>query len=134
MRKIEWKESYSVGVPLFDEQHKYLVDLLNDLIDSNNRKVERKELFAICNKIIGYAEEHFKNEESIMLKCRYPKLKEHQEEHARLIEDVFVMYRDFCTGGQTSMVEIVDFLKDWILDHILGFDMEYKSFLTQTSA
>ena len=131
MRKVEWKESYSVGIPLFDEQHKYLVDLLNELIESNNNQVDRKKLFAICNKLIGYAEEHFQSEEKIMSKYNYPKFKEHQKEHAQLIEDVFVMYQEFCTGGNTSMFDLIDFLKDWILEHILGSDMEYKPFLTQ---
>ncbi len=130
MRRVEWKESYSVGVPLFDEQHKYLVDLLNEMIESSNSGSDRKELFAICNKIIGYAEEHFQSEENMMNKCNYPKLKEHQQEHTKLIEDVFLMYQDFCTGGDTSVGDLVDFLKDWLLDHILGSDMEYKAFLS----
>jgi hemerythrin-like metal-binding protein len=73
----KWTDDLSVGVELFDNEHKELVRLVNDLnqlIFVGDRFSNEKALAGL----IEYTKTHFADEESIMVKYNYPDYKKHK--------------------------------------------------------
>lgn len=129
MRKIEWKDTYSVGVKKMDEQHKEIVDYLNkmfEIIDQHSQLDQVKELFA---KLDDYAQVHFTTEEGLLSKNKYHDLKSHQEEHQIYIEKINTFRERLVSTDEHVSEDILGFLADWWMGHIQGCDKEYTRFL-----
>ena len=59
MAFLLWKDQYSVQVGLFDEQHKELFRLINDLTASMNTQEAEKGLSRTMSGLLDYARDHF---------------------------------------------------------------------------
>jgi len=126
MDYIRWKEGLSVGNEEIDLQHKELFRLINAFY---NNIAENTGKMAVLQAIIDlerYTQVHFSNEELKMQRALYPGLVEHQKEHKRFIEIVGDFRKRFEEGRLLLPLEIGSFVKDWILNHIMKSDMEYK--------
>ena len=55
----------------------------------------------------------------------YPDLPKHQEEHAALTRQVLQFQTDFQAGRVTMTVQLLNFLKNWLEQHIQGSDKAY---------
>jgi hemerythrin len=60
---FKWKEEYSVSIQEIDNQHKVIIDLLNDLYDAFLRKDHENKTGDIISRLTDYALMHFKVEE-----------------------------------------------------------------------
>lgn len=130
MALITWKDSYSVGVDLIDNDHKLLVSLINQLGDATEGGQGRDVVGSVLNVLIEYTEGHFGREELLMEKGGYPDLAAHREHHRALtstVREKVAQYREGKTGALDR--DILDFLKSWLTGHILGVDMEYRPFV-----
>ena len=65
MEPIEWTDSFSVGVALFDEQHRRLIDMLNKMIEDPAADTRSETVADVLTDMTRYAQEHFKAEEEI---------------------------------------------------------------------
>lgn len=124
---IEWGPNYMIGINLIDSQHKVLVDLINQLYDSfgsaNNMKVIKK----IIHELISYTEYHFGEEEALFKKIGYSDSKEHIQQHQRFVEKCKKFEQDVITGKITMSFDVIEFLKKWLMNHILKTDAQYVS-------
>lgn len=129
MERIVWKDEYSVGVAMFDEQHKGLVDLINSL--ARDSELEGKNQRKVLDSLDRYVKEHFRAEEALMRERQYPRLEEHRIEHKDFedwLEGVKLSYR-FTAAHDTFVSTVNTFLRNWMVNHILKTDMDYKSLL-----
>lgn len=128
MEYIKWTEDLSVGVNLFDDEHKRLFELVNNL----NQLIMVGDKAAALEKalagLIDYTKYHFKNEEGIMKKHGYPAFDKHKIEHDKLTAKVEDFYTRLNEGKANFSLELIKFLQDWLVNHIQGTDKEYKSF------
>ncbi len=127
MNLINWSDSYSVKVPSIDAQHQKLVEMINYLNDAMMQRKGREALGKILADLQKYTVEHFKYEESLMDQAAYAKIPEHKAEHAKLISQVLQLKTDFDSGKATISVSVMNFLSDWLRNHILGRDMDYSA-------
>jgi hemerythrin len=128
MALIDWKEEFSVGVREFDNQHKKLVDIANKLHDAMRIGQSRNVMDDIFKELVEYTKEHFKNEEIYFDKYAYPDGEKHKIEHTSLVDKVSEYYNQHVSGNRFLSVEVMDFLKDWLLKHIAGSDKTYGKF------
>jgi len=64
----------------------------------------------------------------------YPRLAEHAAEHEKFSTRVVEMLRDVSVDKPTLPLELLTFLKNWLIEHILTTDADYgKFFKTQTT-
>ena len=129
MAFIEWNKTYSVGVDLFDSQHQELVNAINELHQAMRDGKGNSVLESIINKLITYAGTHFQDEEKLFAEYSYPDSDKHIEEHKKFLEEVLSFQEDFKKEKLFLSVEILDFLKDWLIKHILASDKEYGPYL-----
>lgn len=128
MAFINWTDDLSVGVDLFDKDHKELIALANRLHDSITVGAQQNVLAPILKELVNYTIYHFGHEEGMMLQYAYPDYKKHKIEHDALIEKV-QDYNDQVLSGKTSIsLSLIGFLKDWLINHIMITDMKYKDF------
>jgi hemerythrin-like metal-binding protein len=131
MPLIAWKAEYSVGHPDLDADHENLVELINTLHDAWEAGEDLDVLNGIFGELLMYTDYHFQREERMLENMGYPALEKQKADHAGLRQRV----RDFrarplAQPNPVLTVEIEDFLKSWLMTHILDEDMRYKPLLT----
>ena len=129
MALFEWKDSYSVGLDSIDKQHKMLVDSLNELHEAMLNGEANDVIAGILKGLSDYIGIHFSYEESLMKKHTYMGYEEHKQIHNEFVEKVNKFNQDFTKGKLMLSLEVMNFLKNWLKNHIMGKDKEYGPFL-----
>jgi len=129
MRKIQWSEDFVIGVPEIDEQHKALVEKLNNLIDTYNDNPDK--IREALDFLINYALLHFETEERFMEQYNYPGLEEQIDEHRKFTKTVNKFVDDFLIMGPTPEIakRIEKEVIEWIEHHILNVDKKIGEFI-----
>lgn len=126
---VEWKDEYSVGLKSIDDQHKKLLNLINQLqtaVDfSTGEEFEREALDAL----VDYTKTHFTYEEGLMKDNGYPDYEPHKAQHEKMIKHVEAVLSDYEKDQDTAMSNATAFLKDWLITHINGTDKQYSEYL-----
>ncbi len=122
---IEWSKKYSVDVQEIDEQHKKLIEIINDLFAAFKKGKARLILREILDKMMQYADYHFKTEEELLNQCHYAELEKHKKQHDEFIKKVNKFYNDYKGGKISVTYDVINFLRDWILQHIKKSDKNY---------
>lgn len=134
MEQITWTEDFSVGIPRLDEQHKQLVRMINRLIAAPGTKTKSESVSNLLNDMTKYAQEHFRLEEDLMRERDYPHLDEQVAQHRAFRKKV----ADFCFATMLDAQSVPDimlnYLRDWLVNHILECDMAYKPYLGERKA
>ncbi len=128
---IKWSEKYSVNIKKVDEQHKKLIEMINNLHGAMLHGKSHEILGNIIDGLIDYTKTHFKTEEELMKNYGYPGYLSHKLQHDKFVRKVSEFQRKFEEGELTLSMEIMNFLKDWLLNHILGTDKKFGPFLNE---
>ncbi len=129
MLYIEWNDDYSVKVKLLDEQHQYLIKILNKLHEAMKKGNSKTVLSNTLDQLIQYSVEHFNSEEQLLDQYNYPQANTHKDEHKKFVNEVQKFKQGFDSGKMFVSIELMDFLKNWLIKHIQGTDKQYSSFL-----
>lgn len=124
---IKWKEQYETGVTIIDEQHRRLFELTNsayELLKNNFYTDKYDRIVEILEELKNYTIFHFKSEEEYMLSVNYKKFLSHKIEHDDLIEKINNIDLKLVDQEQDKhIMDILNFLVDWIDNHILEKDL-----------
>jgi hemerythrin len=129
MDLVKWTEEYSVGISEFDEQHKRLFALINDLYAAMKTGKGKDALGEVLKGLSEYASYHFATEEKFFAKFGYPETDKHAFEHGAFIAQVKDLKTKFDKGSILVSLETLEFLKNWIQNHINKVDKQYSGFL-----
>ncbi len=129
MSIINWDTVYKVEISVFDDHHKVLVDLINSLYDILNSSIDFNAIERIFKELVDYTMYHFKAEEAFLEKHNYPGITLHKKNHVKFVQSLEKSYKDLkSTGYLLASIELFNFLKEWLLTHILVTDKEYSDF------
>lgn len=125
---IQWEKSFSVGTAALDADHRRLLEILNRIHESWQHNPSKAVLDRLFDELLDYTDGHFAREESRLADMDYPDLVLHQRQHDRLRETVLAFRtRHLASDTPDALTEeMAQFLKTWLMDHILGEDMKYK--------
>jgi hemerythrin len=129
MALFNWSNEYSVNIKEIDEQHKVLISLINELHDKMKVGKAKEVLGDILDKLIDYTVYHFKHEENLFASNGYPDSNIHKTVHVGLVQQVKEIKKNFEGGKVVLSMEVMNFLKGWLGNHILGTDKKYSSYL-----
>ncbi len=127
MALISWNKLYSVKISKFDEQHKELIRLINELHDAMMQSKTQEVMSNILLRLSDYTIFHFSDEEKLMEEYSYPDYLRHKSSHLELISQVKGIIKKHDDGILIN-TEVMHFLKHWLSNHILVEDKEYGSF------
>ncbi len=126
---ITWEPKYSVGVTKFDEAHKKLIGLINDLYGAMKQGKGQSAVAATFVGLIDYTKVHFDDEIATMKACGYPDVINHARVHKDLVDQVLALQTRFQKGEALVALQVMDFLRGWLMNHIAGTDKKYTEHL-----
>jgi len=123
---VIWKDSYSVGNKVIDEQHKRMIDLINAFYSMVKSSYDYQSALGKIDELIVYGKRHFNFEESFLEKHDYEDLENHLKYHRFYQNKVDLLRAEFKLTEGENLDEIFAFLKDWWLSHVAKVDKEYS--------
>lgn len=129
MALITWTDDFSVGVKSLDEQHKGLVATLNGLHAAMLAGHEKAVTGELLNRLANYTHQHFVAEEAMMQRTGYPQYAAHCTQHKDLTAQVEGFVARYERGEVALTVDLLLFLREWLLTHIQKSDREYGPWL-----
>ena len=128
---IPWKNKYSVSVTSIDDQHKQLVNLINELNNAMLYEKGRDKISQIIKGLVDYTVFHFDYEEGLLKKNGYTDFDNHKKIHTKFIDAIKDFQNDFEYNEKELSKEVMDFLKRWLIEHIMGTDQKYSELLVK---
>ena len=99
MGLLKWSNESSVGIETVDNEHRELIDVINELCDAVQKGHEREQTGQLLHRLIECARGHFTSEEAMLLATDYPELAEHTEQHQSLLVEVEELAARFVHDG-----------------------------------
>jgi hemerythrin-like metal-binding protein len=128
---FEWNNAFSVGIASVDAQHQNLFAIAGELHHAMSTGQGKAAMGKVLDRLIQYTSAHFAHEERLMRLADYPGLKSHREEHEALTGKVLELQREFAAGKTSISVQVLQFLRTWLQQHIQHSDQEYAPYLKQ---
>lgn len=131
MALITWNDNLSVKIDEIDNQHKKLIDLINQLHEAMKQGKAKDATGKIISGLVDYTMTHFDTEEKYFIKYSYPETESHKQEHLNFVRKVSDFKKDFESGKAMLSLQLTSFLKKWLVNHIKGTDQKYSNFLNE---
>ena len=128
---MQWVEDLEVHNSTVDGQHRQLVDALNELADAVEAGRGAEQLQLTLYFLVIYADMHFSDEENLMRNGGYPDLEPHIAQHRAFMAKAEDLRAQAAAGSATLDVALLEFLKDWLMNHIMQQDKAFESYLPQ---
>lgn len=124
--KLEWNEVYSVGVEEIDNQHKKMFAVINELLEAIETNSSEEHLGNIIESLVQYKMFHFATEEKYFTEFNYEGAQEHINKHQDFNKRLKELEGKFPKYTIEFAYALVDFLEDWLIDHLMVMDQKYK--------
>lgn len=132
---FEWQEEYLTHIDGLDAQHQKLVAMINSVYDDlyKCQHISQKQVFIAetLKELIDYSCFHFEAEEKLMLRYEYPCYAVHKEEHEQFKKQIAQFVEKQKQGTLILAFPIFDFLKDWLISHVLTIDKQYGPYISE---
>ncbi|MGB9592121.1 MAG: bacteriohemerythrin [Candidatus Kryptoniota bacterium] len=135
MSVIRWKEFYNVNVKKIDEQHQKMAELLNGLFDMMSVAGNDEALIRGFSELLQYTKNHILYENELMEIYQFPRSIELKKVHGNLLKQLEAIDNkikegriDF-RGDILVFLNLTEFLKNWLINHVLHTDKELGQWL-----
>jgi hemerythrin len=88
MAKMVWSKDLETGFSVIDNQHKRIVEYINDLYEARTIGLKREDIGKVIDELVDYTLSHFVFEESMQEEAHYPYLKAHKKVHELFVRRV----------------------------------------------
>ncbi len=122
---VKWNDKYSVGISVIDDEHKGFIDIINKIIAAKKHNDKPEEVREVLYEMIKYALNHFATEETYMIKFNFPGYQLHRNEHLDFADKAVANINKVINGDYQVANEILEYLKQWVLNHIQETDRKY---------
>lgn len=120
---ILWTQDLSTGIDVLDNQHKRIVDYINQLGESIKRH-NCDTVGTVLNELVDYTISHFAFEESLQEEAGYQYAKPHKAVHEVFIKRV-AKFQEKHAAGEDVAPQLHAMLSTWLVHHIKRDDMAY---------
>ena len=129
---LSWNKTFETGISEIDQQHQQWIAIFNEFLSAIKDNSETTILESTLAKFMEYSRIHFSTEEKYMQRVKYPSYALH-----RKIHESFVVKTRYYAGLLSKhkkddlAQEIWNFIKDWMVNHILIEDKKIKVFIEE---
>ena len=127
MALIEWQKHFELGILEVDQEHRALVELINDV----HRRLEGNEdgapILETLGEIHAQIAAHFALEERIMRQSSYRHLAEHKEDHETLLDEIRDIMDRYEDDRDYDPDAFGDELTRWFTEHFSTHDARLHS-------
>ncbi|MEO0234504.1 MAG: bacteriohemerythrin [candidate division WOR-3 bacterium] len=121
---FEWNDNLKTGNEKIDEQHKKLIEMINLLYTSMKKGEGKNVLEKLLKELLDYTQYHFETEEKFFNNIKEKNFDKHIKEHNNFTFKIKEFKIRFESGEKFFTIELLNFLKDWLLNHIRKVDIE----------
>lgn len=122
MELVSWKPQFSVGVEEIDNQHRKLVSIIRMLQESIRDDLTSPAVRTTLISLVEYTRVHFRDEELLWERMQYHGQADHKKKHGELIRQIVDILQNLKAGQEMSPLDLIAFLRHWLIDHILAED------------
>ncbi|MBU0500672.1 MAG: bacteriohemerythrin [Gammaproteobacteria bacterium] len=119
---IPWNPGYSVGIDIIDEHHRHLLHWISRLHHSLRKEKGTIEIGKALYALDRYCRIHFAAEERMMEAYGYRDLEAHARMHRAFERKLVGFKRELMHNPLILGIEVVEFLREWLLNHIYTVD------------
>ena len=134
MAILTWNEQCSLGVKTLDSQHAGLIADLNQLYSAMAKGKVKCGIDSQLRNLLKHALTHFSTEEELMEATDYPDLVQHRAKHRNFVRQVEEYLARCKEGDNTMHITLMNFIRDWLTNHIQKEDCEYVPWLNMHNA
>ena len=127
---MTWSEEDTVSVESIDDQHKAIVDLVNDL---HMNLGSDKEFYTkhLIGELVKKVREHFDTEENFMRDYKFPNYISHKLEHDRFFNKIQDFNSQLENGNEDVNLELLRSIKRWFYNHLEINDRKIAAYLRE---
>ncbi len=128
---LEWQDSLSVNHPALDNYHRQLFRLFNELSCAMRDGSAKSAILQTLDALLEYTVGHFRREEEALAAVNYPSLQAQRDEHRMFVEKAkSIRDRYKATENNSLIIETLEFVKRWLVEHIQISDRAYAPFIS----
>ncbi|SNZ06882.1 hemerythrin [Persephonella hydrogeniphila] len=131
---IEWSEELELGIPEIDNQHKRLVEMLNEFYTELEEGHQSEAVEHFLKNLEDYLNYHLDYEEKFMEEIGFPQLENHKKTHDMFKKLYAEEKNRYLEGDTKALRELVAFAFSWLFSHIMKTDKKYAEFLKEKGA
>ncbi|MDZ4202221.1 MAG: bacteriohemerythrin [Gallionella sp.] len=133
---IVWNDDLVTGVAEIDEQHRILVNSINEANVRLTSGANAEILDQITRDLLSYALYHFETEEGLMQEFNYAEAKAeesdaHMQQHRAFSSKVVAVRNGIKEGKLISREDLLSFLNGWLINHIQNTDQKLAAHILQ---
>jgi hemerythrin-like metal-binding protein len=134
MAYFEWADDLVIDNGPIDQDHRQLVDLVNELHTATSQGCGQAIVARILDELIRYTVDHLQREEQLMASLNFPNLVQHKAGHDKFMEQVRDLKKKYDGGSITVASQLSTTLRDWLSLHIRRNDKEILTFHKKSGA
>lgn len=127
---VTWDDRFALGMTEIDEQHRTLFEIMNKMWLAIVRNEKQDTMAEILHALELYTVQHFTEEEVFMRSFNYPNYDSHIQLHRNFTRKIAEEKARVARGEKPSL-DLLHFLRDWLLNHILVQDKLYADYFKQ---
>jgi len=125
---IEWDEGFSIGVKTLDDDHKKILQIVNELLLCISDDKDDDEIGSIIKKLQRTTYAHFQREEDLLIKCNYDNIHKYTDRHEEFSIYIKKLKNILNTSNKFEKItQITESINNWLFTHILHEDMNLLS-------
>ena len=122
MSLLEWKSEYSVGIASMDDEHREMIDLINDVYAKLGAAPDAATIEDCLESIFTTISMHFALEERIMREHGYAEYEDHKDDHENLLDEIRDLMDEFVADSGKGAQLLEERLSSWFGNHFASFD------------
>ena len=132
LKPLAWSETFATGEPEIDRQHREFLDQVNGLAAAAADEAPPDAIQPLLEAIAAHERAHFAYEESVLQRIGHSDAVIHAAEHRRLERRTAALLRAFraiAPDDRPRVLRVAGAVRGQLLDHLLYYDLQYKSLL-----
>ena len=131
MSFMEYPDTMKLGNKLMDQEHEVLISCINMLQEAVKEDHDSTTTNEVLQGLVEYTKTHFFVEEELMRAYEYAGAETHKREHDSFKKKIEMLSQRFEQGNELIEDKLLDFLKGWLIEHILKTDAHLAKFLKE---
>ena len=123
---IAWREDMGLGIEGLDEEHKALVNLINDFDHCKSRKAA----YHVAQSVLVQTKHYFQREEELQAAFAYANLPLHHSDHDRIVKEMDILitgaFLDHRLNDHAASLIMSEWMRDLVIGHMLVHDMKLR--------
>jgi len=130
---IEFTDELKTGVEVFDEHHRRLVELINQVYELLREGKKEEAMRVFTEELIAYTEYHLTEEEKFMQEIGYPEYEQHKKVHDIFRKEILRLKPAVESGDVEAFKQQLALAWGWLFNHIAKTDKKYGEYYKKLS-